>query len=70
MNHYPANTKERNTDCQTIGVMKLCPKCGKRLFDKVTPTTGTIKLKCSNCHRIVEVNLAFRIGPPLSSYRR
>lgn len=70
MNHSPANTKERNTSCQPIGIMKQCPKCGKRLFEKITPTTGTIKLKCSNCHRIVEVNLAFRLGPPLRSYKR
>ena len=70
MNHSPANTKERNTACQPIGIMKQCPKCGKRLFEKITPTTGTIKIKCPNCQRIVEVNLAFRIGPPLRSYRR
>ena len=70
MNHNPANTKERNIECQTFGVMKPCPQCGKRLFDKITPTTGTIKLKCPNCHKIVEVNLAFRMGPPLRSYRR
>lgn len=43
-----------------IKVSKLCPVCKWRIFDKVTPTTGVIQLKCPNCHRIVTINLAFR----------
>ena len=43
-----------------IRVGKKCPKCGRRLFDKVSPTTGYIEIKCSKCGAIVKVNLALR----------
>ena len=32
-----------------IKVVKRCPKCDWRIFDKVTPTSGIIELKCPNC---------------------
>ena len=31
-----------------IKVVKRCPKCDWRIFDKVTPTSGIIELKCPN----------------------
>ena len=36
-----------------IKVVKRCPKCNWRIFDKVTPTSGIIELKCPNCRVIV-----------------
>ena len=39
-------------------VMKKCPVCDRRIFDKITPTTGTIALKCPHCHKVVQINLA------------
>lgn len=45
-----------------IKVSKTCPCCGKRILDKVTPTVGVIELKCSNCNKIVTVDLSYRIG--------
>jgi len=41
-------------------IIVRCPKCDWRIFDKVTPTTGTIELKCPNCRRVVEVDLSLR----------
>ena len=38
-----------------IKVMKLCPYCDWRIFDKVTPTTGIIEMKCPNCRKVVRV---------------
>ena len=49
------------TDC--IRVSKKCPKCGWRLFDKVSPTTGSISIKCPKCRAVVEINLAYRRAP-------
>lgn len=43
-----------------IRVMKRCPVCNWRIFDKVTPTTGVIEIKCPKCNRIVEVDLSLR----------
>lgn len=37
-----------------------CPKCGWRIFDKVTPTTGMISVKCPKCRNIVQVDLSLR----------
>lgn len=41
-------------------IIVRCPKCNWRIFDKVTPTTGTIELKCPNCRKVVEVDLSLR----------
>lgn len=47
-------------ESKAIRIVKKCPACDRRILDKVTPTTGTIELKCPHCHKIVEVNLALR----------
>ncbi len=49
---------ERNED--KITVSKKCPVCGRRILDKVTPTTGVISLKCNHCNKVVSIDLAFR----------
>lgn len=41
-------------------VIVRCPKCNWRIFDKVTPTTGVIELKCPNCRKVVSVDLSLR----------
>lgn len=41
-------------------VIVKCPKCEWRIFDKVTPTSGVIELKCPNCHKVVSVDLSLR----------
>lgn len=50
-----------------IRVSKKCPKCGWRVMDKVTPTSGVVEIKCSNCHSIVQIDLSCRISN-LGSY--
>ena len=53
--------KNKTVDTGTeIQVMKKCPLCDRRIFDKITPTSGTIALKCPHCHKIVQINLALR----------
>ena len=44
-----------------IRVSKKCPVCGKRIMDKVTPTTGVVELKCGNCRNIVRIDLSCRV---------
>lgn len=51
-----------------IKVVKRCPKCDWRIFDKVTPTSGIIELKCPNCRKIVEIDLSYRTPDPQESY--
>ena len=53
---------------QEIHVMKKCPVCDRRIFDKITPTTGTIALKCPHCHKVVQINLALRRCPNLYAH--
>ena len=43
-----------------VKVIVRCPKCDWRIFDKVTPTTGIIEVKCPSCRKIVSVDLALR----------
>lgn len=44
----------------SLRIVKRCPKCDWRIFDKVTPTTGIIEMKCPNCGRVIKVDLSFR----------
>lgn len=41
-------------------VIVKCPRCDWRIFDKVTPTTGIIELKCPKCNKVVSVDLSLR----------
>lgn len=44
----------------TMRIAKYCPVCSWRIFDKVTPTSGVIEIKCPRCASIVKINLALR----------
>ena len=48
------------TNQYELKVVKRCPKCDWRIFDKVTPTSGIIELKCPNCRKVVEIDLSYR----------
>ena len=54
-------------EVKTMKVMKRCPYCKWRIFDKLTPASGVIEIKCPNCRRIVTLDLSFRTG---SVFRR
>ena len=45
---------------KTIKIVKRCPACNWRIFDKVTPTTGVIEIKCPNCRKTVTIDLSLR----------
>ena len=47
-------------DDKMMKVSKKCPKCGRRLFDKLSPASGYIEIKCTKCGTTVKVNLALR----------
>ncbi len=46
---------------KVIRVAKHCPVCNQRLFDKISLTTGYVEIKCPNCGRVVQINLACRM---------
>ena len=50
-----------------VKIIKFCPHCDWRIFDKVTPTTGVIEIKCPNCRKVVRIDLSYRTARPLSS---
>lgn len=43
-----------------LHVVVKCPICGWRIMDKITPTSGTIEIKCPKCHKVVSVDLSLR----------
>ena len=47
-------------DDKMMKVSKKCPKCGRRLFDKLSPASGYIEIKCTKWGTRVKVNLALR----------
>ena len=51
-----------------IKVSKRCPKCNWRILDKVTPTTGVIKLKCPRCKNEIEIDLSVRLNRQMMNY--
>ena len=49
---YQQDAKKKTADNKKeIKVMKKCPVCERRIFDKITPTTGTIAMKCPHCQK-------------------
>jgi len=43
-----------------IKIRVACPKCGARIFDKITVSTGILEMKCPKCSNVIKVNLALR----------
>lgn len=43
-------------------VIVRCKRCGWRIFDKVTMTTGNIEIKCPKCGYVNEIDLSLRRG--------
>ncbi len=41
-------------------IVKKCPVCGWRIFDKITPTSGLIEMKCPSCRQVITVDLSYR----------
>ncbi|MBQ1553555.1 MAG: hypothetical protein IIZ66_08410 [Clostridia bacterium] len=41
-------------------IVVCCPSCCRRVLDKITPTSGVIRLKCPHCGRIVLLDLSLR----------
>ena len=48
------------TENGMIRISKNCKNCGRRLFDKVSPASGYVKIKCPKCGQENTVNLALR----------
>jgi len=38
-----------------------CPICDRRILDKVSITSGEIRIKCPHCRKEVVLNLALRL---------
>lgn len=45
---------------ESTKIIVRCPKCEWRIFDKVTPTSGSIEVKCPRCENIVVIDLSLR----------
>ena len=66
---YRQNEKKTVTESKKVmQVMKKCPVCDRRIFDKITPTSGLIEMKCPHCRKVVTVNLALRRCSSSSAY--
>ena len=40
-----------------IRVKVSCPKCGKRVMDKIDGAKGVIEIKCPHCKSVVKIQL-------------
>lgn len=56
-----------NSSKYEIKIMKKCPICGWRIFDKITPTSGVIEMKCPGCRRVITVDLSHRFAKRCST---
>ena len=54
------NGEIMKTDTSSLKISKRCPVCDWRIFDKVTPASGIIEIKCPKCGKVVTVNLSCR----------
>lgn len=57
-------------ESETVRIMKRCPNCDWRIFDKITMTTGVIEMKCPNCRKVVRIDLSLRRKTPYRRVRR
>lgn len=53
-------TESKTNPTTTVRISKRCPVCDWRFFDKVTPASGIIEIKCPRCGKVVKINLAYR----------
>ena len=40
-----------------IRVKVSCPKCGKRVMDKIEGAKGVVEIKCPHCKSVVKIQL-------------
>lgn len=38
-------------------VIVSCPKCGKRVMDKIEGASGIVEIKCPSCRQVVRIEL-------------
>ena len=43
-----------------LKVIVKCSKCGYKILDKVSATSGKIAIKCTRCKSIIEIDLSLR----------
>lgn len=49
-----------NTAFKPAKVIVKCKNCGWRIFDKITPATGVIEVKCQRCGKVSTIDLSLR----------
>ncbi len=47
-----------------IRVAKHCPNCKRRLFDKISLSSGFVEIKCPECGHVYRFNLSMRRAGP------
>ena len=47
-----------------LRVAKKCPQCDLRIFDKITPGSGMVEVKCPRCKTVFTLDLAYRRMSP------
>lgn len=48
----------------SVRVMRCCPRCGNKLYEKLENCSGFISIKCQRCGYIARMNLALRRSRP------
>lgn len=41
-------------------IVRKCPYCGRKLYEKLGQCNGMIQIKCQKCGKFVNMNLALR----------
>ena len=59
MNRQNITTPVRPDEGESFPSVR-CPKCGWRLCDRESRTSGTLEFKCIHCRRKVKVDLSYR----------
>lgn len=44
----------------SVRIVRKCPYCGRKLYEKLGKCDGTIQIKCQKCGKYVNMNLALR----------
>ena len=51
---------QTTVNISNVRIVRKCPYCGRKLYEKLGQCNGMIQIKCQKCGKFVNMNLALR----------
>ena len=60
MDENTSRSGQRAKNMKSARIVRRCPYCGRKLYEKLGRCDGIIQIKCQKCGKAVNMNLALR----------